>query len=33
MARMLKKHDPIDANLLKLTEEAQTVSTDYAPAG
>jgi hypothetical protein len=33
MARMLKAHGPIDTNLIKLTEEAQKVSTDTAPAG
>ena len=33
MARMLKKHGPIDTNLVKLTAEAQRVSTDFAPAG
>ena len=33
MARMLKEHGPIEVNLLKLTEEAQKVSIDTAPAG
>ena len=33
MARMLKEHGPIEMNLIKLTEEAQEVSTDTAPAG
>jgi len=33
MAKMLKEHGPIQSNLLKLTEEAQKVSTDTAPAG
>ena len=33
MATMLKEHGPIATNLLKLTEDAQKVSTDTAPAG
>jgi len=33
MARMLKEHGPIGTNLIELTEEAQKVSTDSAPAG
>jgi hypothetical protein len=33
MAKMLKEHGPIQTNLLELTEEAQKVSTDTAPAG
>jgi hypothetical protein len=33
MARMIKEHGPIGTNLLKLTDEAQKVSTDTAPAG
>ena len=33
MARMLKEHGPIQTNLIKLTEEAQKVSSDTAPVG
>jgi hypothetical protein len=33
MAKMLKDHGPIEVNLVELTEEAQKVSTDTAPAG
>jgi hypothetical protein len=33
MAKMLKEHGPIEVNLIKLTEEAQKVSKDTAPAG
>jgi multimeric flavodoxin WrbA len=33
MASMLKEHGPVGTNLTKLTEEAQKVSTDSAPAG
>ena len=30
---MLKENGPVGTNLTKLTEEAQKVSTDTAPAG
>ncbi len=30
---MLKEHGPVATNLIELTEEAQKVSTDTAPAG
>ena len=33
MAKMLKEHGPIEVNLIELTEEAQKVSRDTAPAG
>lgn len=33
IARILKEHGPIPTNFIKLTDEAQKVSTDTAPAG
>ncbi len=33
VVKLLKEHGPIDTNLIELTEEAQKVSTDTAPAG